>query len=55
MDAIALCPMTRELCHAFFQGFENDPALLPDPGQWTPYVYSREGADHYFDSSAPTG
>ena len=49
MDAIALCPMTRELCHAFFQGFENDPALLPDPGQWVPYVYSREGADLYFD------
>ena len=49
MDEISLCPMTRELCHAFFQGFENDPALCADSSQCTPYVYSEEGADRYFD------
>ena len=49
MDEISLCPMTRELCRTFFQGFENDPALCADPGQCAPYVYSEEGADRYFD------
>ena len=50
MDEISLCPMTRELCHAFFRGFENDPALCSDPGQCTPYEYSEEKADRYFDA-----
>mgnify|MGYP002077125233 CR=1 FL=1 len=50
MDGISLCPMTRELCHAFFQGFENDPALLLDPSQCTPYEYSVEKVDRYFDA-----
>ena len=49
MDEISLCPMTRELCRAFFQGYENDPALFVDPGQCTPYEYSEEKADRYFD------
>ena len=50
MDEISLCPMTRELCRAFFRGFENDPALFADPGQCTPYEYSGEKADRYFDA-----
>lgn len=50
MDEISLCPMTRALCHAFFRGFENDPALCSDPGQCAPYQYSEEKADRYFDA-----
>lgn len=48
MDEISLCPMTRELCHAFFQGFENDPALFADPGQCTPYEYSAGQVERYY-------
>ena len=44
-EQVTLCPMTRELCHAFYQGFQNDPVI----GHYYEYVYSRETADQYFD------
>ena len=50
MDELLLCPMTRQLCHAFFRDYENDPALFQDVSQYRPYVYTPEEADRFFDS-----
>lgn len=48
MNKITLCPMTREMCHEFYQNFQNDPAI----GHYYEYVYSPEIADRYFDNNA---
>ena len=50
MDQISLCVMTRELCHQLYQGWENDPAIYMDMGQFSPYRYSKEAVDRYFDA-----
>ena len=50
MDQISLCVMTRELCHQLYQGWENDPAIYMDMGLFSPYRYSKEAADRYFDA-----
>ena len=44
---VTLCPMSREMCHSFYKGFQNDPAI----GHYYEYVYSAEKADLYFDSN----
>ena len=36
IDQISLCVMTRELCHQLYQGWENDPAIYMDMGQFSP-------------------
>ena len=50
MDQISLCVMTRELCHQLYQGWENDPAIYMDMGLFSPYCYSKEAVDRYFDA-----
>ena len=45
MADVYLLPMSREMCHHFYQGFQNDPAI----GHYYEYVYTPEIADAYFD------
>lgn len=45
---ISLKPMTRKMCHAFYQKFENDPAVFAPDQEFEPYVYSKEKADAYW-------
>ena len=45
---VSLKPMTRQMCHEFYQNFQNDPAI----GHYYEYVYSPEIADRYFDSNS---
>ena len=44
---VTLCPMTRGMCHVFYKGFRNDPAI----GHYYEYVYTPEIADRYFDTN----
>lgn len=46
---IALTPMTRPLCHEYFRKFEADPDIFMDMGRFTPYRYTPEWADRYFE------
>ncbi len=50
MDEISLCRMTRELCHQLYQGWENDPDIYMDMNLFSPYQYSEEAVDRYFDA-----
>ena len=45
---VSLKPMTRQMCHEFYQNFQNDPAI----GHYYEYVYSPEIADRYFDNNS---
>ncbi len=45
---VSLIPMTRQMCHEFYQNFQNDPAL----GHYYDYVYTPEIADQYFDTNS---
>lgn len=47
---IELVPMTRELCHALFRKWENDPDIYSDMSLFMPFMYTEEYADKYFDS-----
>ena len=48
MKKIELLPMTRQMCHEFYQNFQNDPAI----GHYYEYVYTPEIADRYFDKNS---
>ncbi|MCH5265418.1 MAG: GNAT family N-acetyltransferase [Lachnospiraceae bacterium] len=50
MKDISLCIMTRELCHEFYKGFENDPAIFMDTSTLLPYEYSEQKVNEYFDA-----
>ena len=45
---VSLKPMTRQMCHEFYQNFQNDPAI----GHYYEYVYTPEIADRYFDTNS---
>lgn len=47
---IELKPMTRELCHALFKEWENDPDIYSDMSLFKLFSYTEEYADKYFDS-----
>ena len=47
---VFLQPMTRQMCHEFYQNFQNDPAI----GHYYEYVYTPEIADRYFDTNSVT-
>ena len=47
---ITLAPMTRELIHRLYRGFENDPDICVDMQDYTKYVYNRQAVDNRFDS-----
>ena len=48
MSTVSIQPMTREMCHEFYQEFQNDPAI----GHYYEYVYTPEIADRYFDANS---
>ena len=50
MTEITLAPMTRELFHALYRGFENDPDIYMNMQYYTQYVYNSEKVDERFDS-----
>lgn len=54
MENIYLCTMTRELCHEFFKGFENDHDIFTDMNIFSEYKYDKEAVDRYFDSKQAT-
>gem|GEM_PF-120098 len=49
---VRLVPMTSDMYHAFFRGFENDPDLYLDKDSYAPYTYTREKADRYIRRQA---
>lgn len=49
MEEISLCIMTRELCHALFKNWENDPDIYMDMDRFTVYQYDKAAVDRYFD------
>ena len=51
MRKVSLCPMTREMCHDFYKGFRNDPAICMDMSQFAEYEYVPEKVDRYFDEN----
>ena len=48
---VSLKPMTRQMCHEFYQNFQNDPAI----GHYYEYVYTPEIADSYFERNSVPG
>ena len=50
MTEITLAPMTRELFHTLYRGFENDPDIYMNMQYYTKYVYNKEKVDERFDS-----
>ena len=46
---LRLLPSTKELCRAYYQVFEHDPALFEDESQMVPYVYDEAEADARFE------
>lgn len=51
MNEIYLCPMTRELCHAFFRSFENDSDIFTDITLFSRYQYNKEKVNEYFEAN----
>ncbi len=49
--AVSLIPMTREMSHAFYREFQNDPAIFMDMSKFSEYVYTPEKVDRYFDDN----
>ena len=45
---VSLQPMTRQMCHLFYQNFQNDPAI----GHYYEYIYTPETADRYYDANS---
>ena len=45
---VSIKPMTRQMCHEFYQRFQNDPAI----GHYYEYIYNPERADRYFDTNS---
>ena len=45
---VSIKPMTRQMCHEFYQRFQNDPAI----GHSYEYIYTPELADRYFDTNS---
>ena len=45
---VSIKPMTRQMCHEFYQKFQNDPAI----GHYYEYIYNPERADRYFDTNS---
>ena len=49
-EKVTLQLMTRELCHEFYQDFENDPDIFMDMSLFRPYQYHAEQVDRFFDA-----
>ena len=48
MSKVSIQPMTREMCHEFYKGFQNDSSI----GHYYEYIYTPEIADRYFDTNS---
>lgn len=46
---ITITPMTRSMCHEFYQDFENDPDIFMDMSRYVPYEYTWEQTERYFE------
>lgn len=46
---ITITPMTRPLCHEFYQDFENDPDIFMDMSRYVPYEYTWDQVEQYFE------
>ncbi|MBQ6425850.1 MAG: GNAT family N-acetyltransferase [Clostridia bacterium] len=46
-ERIRLVPMTDEMFHVFYQGFENDPCLCRPDQPYVSFRYSGEWVDRY--------
>ena len=55
MEEITLIPMSRALCHEFYRGFENDPAIFMDMEKFYVFQYDPQWVDGYFDSQEARG
>ena len=49
MSQITLKIMTRELCHEFYKGYKNDPALYMDMSVYSDYIYNINKVDEYYE------
>lgn len=47
-EEVYLCPITKELCHEFYQEYENDPAVFMDMSLFSEYEYDEKKVDEYF-------
>lgn len=52
---IRLETMTRQMCHEFYQEFQNDPAIYMDMSRFSEFVYSKEWVDAYYDRQVEKG
>ena len=50
MNEISLQAMTRELCHALFRHWENDPDIYDDLSLFKAFQYDPAWVDRYFDA-----
>lgn len=50
MEEIALCIMTRDLCHELYKDWENDPAIYMDMALFSTYKYDENAVNRYFES-----
>ena len=55
MEEITLIPMGRDLCHAFYRGFVNDPDIFMDMGKFYEFQYDPKWVDDYFDRQMNRG
>ena len=55
MEQLELIPMSRELCHEFYRGFENDPAIFMDMEKFYEFQYDPRWADDYYDRQMARG
>lgn len=47
-EEVYLCLITKELCHEFYQEYENDPAVFMDMSLFSEYEYDEKKVDEYF-------
>ena len=49
MSHPVLCPMTKALSRAFWDGFSPDPAVYEHPEEMQPYTFRQEDAEARYD------
>lgn len=50
MEKLSLLPMTREMCHVFYQKFENDPAVFAPGEPFAEFVYDPVWTEAYWQA-----
>lgn len=54
-EQVTLVPMTRDMYHALFSGFGNEPAIYERPEDCKPWVYAPERVDAAYDRRLAEG